>query len=96
MALIILKVYQDVYNIHLEGTVSQNFKIRFLLFFHNYFSRFHKKKSRTCIKNLRHGSLQMNVLCRYVRFHAWGMITKGDISVQKIKVNKSIFTFPDP
>ena len=27
MALIILKVYQHVYNIHLEGTVSQNFKI---------------------------------------------------------------------
>ena len=27
MALIILKVYQHVYNIHLEGTVSQNLKI---------------------------------------------------------------------
>ena len=27
MALIILKVFQHVYNIHLEGTVSQNFKI---------------------------------------------------------------------
>ena len=26
MAFIILKVYQHVYNIHLEGTVSQNFK----------------------------------------------------------------------
>ena len=52
MALIILNVYQHVYNIHLEGSVSQNFKIslsfifmskngKFLLFFHNYFSRFH-------------------------------------------------------
>ena len=38
----------------------------------------------------------MNVLCRYVRFHAWKMITKGDISVQKIKVEKCIFIFPDP
>ena len=27
MALIILKVYQHVYNIHLKGTVSQHFKI---------------------------------------------------------------------
>ena len=26
MVLIILKVYQHVYNIHLEGTVSQNLK----------------------------------------------------------------------
>ena len=56
MAFIILKLYQHVYNIHSEGTESQNFKIvlsfilcqktgRFLLFFHNYFSRFHKKKT---------------------------------------------------
>ena len=108
MAFIILKVYQHVYNIHLKGTMSQNFKIGpsflfmskngkiFLLFFHNYFSRFHKIKSRTYIKNLRHGSLQMNVLCGYVKFHAWGMINKGDILVQKIKVKKSFFIFPDP
>ena len=27
MEFIILKVYQHVYNIHLKGTVSQNFKI---------------------------------------------------------------------
>ena len=50
----------------------------------------------TYIKNLRHGSFQMNVLCRYVKFHCWGIIDKGDILVQKIKVNKSIFKFPDP
>ena len=53
MAFIILKVYQHVYNIHLEGTLSQNLKIglsllfmskngKNLLFFHNYFSRFRK------------------------------------------------------
>ena len=73
MAFIILKVYQHVYNINLEGTVSQNLKIGLsLLFmskngknfiiFHNYFSRFHKNKFKTYIKNLRHGSLQTNVL----------------------------------
>ena len=53
MAFIILKLYQRVYNIHSEGTVSQNLKTglsvlylcqktgRFLLYFHIYFSRFH-------------------------------------------------------
>ena len=45
---------------------------------------------------MRHGSLQMNVLCRYEKFHDLGMINKGDILVQKIKVKKSIFIFPDP
>ena len=74
--------------------MSKNGKI--LIIFHNYFSRFHKIKSRTYIKNLRHGSLQMNVLCRYMKFLAWEMINKGDILVQKIKVKKSIFIFPDP
>ena len=38
----------------------------------------------------------MNFLCGYVKFHAWGMINKGDILVQKIKVKKSFFIFPDP
>ena len=69
---------------------------RFLLFFHNYFSRFHKIKSRIYIKNLRHSSLQMNVLCGYVKFHAWEMINKRDILAQKIKVKKSFFIFPNP
>ena len=80
--------------------MSQNFKIglsfflcqkngKFLLFFHNYFSRFHKIKSRTYIKNLRHYSLQLNVLCRYVQCHAWGMINKGVILVPNNKVKKS-------
>ena len=74
--------------------MSKNGKIFIIFFF--FFSRFHKIKSGTYIKNLRHGSLQMNVLCRYVTFHAWGMIDKGDILVQKMKVKKSIFRFPDP
>ena len=46
--------------------------------------------------NLRHISPQMNVLSRYVKFNVWKMITEGDILVQKIKVKKSIFIFPDP
>ena len=33
MAFIILKVYQHVYNIHLEGTVSHNFEIGLSFFF---------------------------------------------------------------
>ena len=34
----------------------------------------------------------MNVLCGYVKFHAWGMISKGDILVKKIKVKKNRFS----
>ena len=74
--------------------MSKNGKI--FSFFHYYFSRFHKIKSRTYIKNLRRSSLQSNVLCRYVKFHAWGMINNGDILIQKIKVKKTIIIFPDP
>ena len=33
MTFIILKVYQHIYNIHLEGTVSQNLKICLSLLF---------------------------------------------------------------
>ena len=67
---------------------------RFLLIFHTYFSRFHKMKSRTYFKILRNSSLQMNVLCRYVKFQAWGMINEGDILVQKVKVKKIYFHIP--
>ena len=35
----------------------------------------------------------MNVLCKYVKFHAWEMITKGDILVKKKKVKKINFLF---
>ena len=49
----------------------------FYYFFIIIFLDFIKKNSRTYIKNLRHGSLQMNVLCRYVQFDAWEMIDKG-------------------
>ena len=38
----------------------------------------------------------MNVFCGYVKFHAWGMINKGDVLVKKIKVKEMFFIFPDP
>ena len=64
--------------------MSKNGKI--LIFFHDYFSRFHKIKTRTYIKNLRHGSLHMNVFYKYVQFYVWEINIKGDTLVQKIKV----------
>ena len=51
-------------------------------------------KSRSYIRNLRQGSLEMNVLCRYMKFHAWGMINKEDTLVKKIKVKKINFQTP--
>ena len=33
MALFILKVYQRVHNIHLEGTMSRNFKMALVIFY---------------------------------------------------------------
>ena len=62
-------------NIQLEGTVifylglSFDFMKkktgRFSLFFLTKFSTFHKTKTKTYIKNLRHGSLHMNVIYMY-------------------------------
>ena len=48
------------------------------------------------MRNLRHGSLQMNVLYMYLKFYAWEMVIRGDILDQKIKVKKSIFKLPTP
>ena len=42
---------------------------RFSLFFHDYFSRIHKIKTRTYKKNLRHVSLYINVFYKYVKFY---------------------------
>ena len=36
------------------------------------FSIFHKTKSKDCNKNLRDGSLHMNVICMYGKFCVWG------------------------
>ena len=32
-------------------------------------NRFHKTKTRAYIKNLRHGSLHINIFCEYVKFY---------------------------
>ena len=40
-------------------------------------------RTRTYIKNLRQSSLQMNVVYRYVKCHAWEMVIKRDILIQK-------------
>ena len=69
---------------------------RFSLFFHDYFSRIHKIKTRTYINNLRQGSLHINVFYKYVKSYDWEMNIKRDISVQKIKVKKSNFKFLIP
>ena len=85
--------------------MSQNFDIgsscifiqkngKILIIFSLLFFTFHKIKSRTSIKILRHGSLQMNVLIRHVKFQNCNANIEGDILDQKIKVKKSIFKFP--
>ena len=48
------------------------------------------------MKDLRHDSLHINVFYKYVKFYGWEMNVKRDISVQKIKVKKSIFKFLIP
>ena len=50
-------------------------------------------RTRTYIKNLRHRSLQMNVVYKYVKCHAWEIVIKRDILIQEIKVEKPIFKF---
>ena len=65
-------------------------------FFHGYFSRFHKINTKAYINNLRHCSLHMNILYRYVNCYAWETNIRRDILVQKLKVKISIFLVPDP
>ena len=48
------------------------------------------------MRNLRHGSLHLNVLYKYVKFCYWEMNIKRDILVQKIKGKKSISRFSPP
>ena len=59
--------------------MSKNGKI--FVIFHDYFSTFHKIKTRTLIKDLRHGSLHINVFFKYVKFCVWKIDIKRDISV---------------
>ena len=53
-------------------------------------------KTKAYIKSLKHGSLCTNVLCMYLNFFVLEINIKGDISVQKIKVKKSIILFLNP
>ena len=62
-------------------------------FFHTYFSKFHKTKTRTYIKNLRHGSLHLSVIYENLKFDVSKYIIKRDILIQKIYLKKSFFTF---
>ena len=86
MASFILKVLQDVENIHLEVTVSQNFDIclsfSFMTKNGKIFSIFHKIKTRTYFKILRHGSLQINVFYRYVKWYFSSKNKSGKIDFQ--------------
>ena len=68
----------------------------FFVIFRNIFSTFHKKRMRTCIKDLRHSSLHSNVFSMYHKFQAYIVHSKGDIHVQKIKVKKYIFVYSFP
>ena len=43
--------------------------------------------------NLSQSSLHLNVLHKCVKFYDWEINIKKDISVQKIKVKKSIYHF---
>ena len=45
------------------------------------------------MKNLRHNSLDSNVLNMYGKYQVGGMYNKRDIHVQKIKIKKQIFRF---
>ena len=64
-----------------------------MLFLHDYFSRFHKIKTRTSIKNLRQSFLNLNVFYNCEKFYNREMNIERDISVQKKVVKKSIFKF---
>ena len=50
-------------------------------------------KTRPYIKNLRHSSLEKNVVYMHKRFQKSIYYSKGDIDVQKIKVKNVFFVF---
>ena len=45
---------------------------------------FHKIKTKTYIKNLRHGSLYMTLMYMYIKFQDFSLNIKLNILVQKI------------
>ena len=50
----------------------------------------HKIKSKTLINNLRHAFLEMNVIEYCVKLQSWETNIKGDIHVQRTKVNEMV------
>ena len=52
------------------------------LYFRKICSRFYKKRTRTYIKNLRHSSLNDNVVNAYEEFQAWVLNIKRDIHIK--------------
>ena len=89
-----MKFSTSVKNISMEGTVSQIFNLgfsldlitktgNFLTFFQNTYSTFHKVKSRTEIKNLRHGFLHHSMKNKYTNFENCKLYIKQDIFVKK-------------
>ena len=77
-----LKFWLHVPSIHVEGTVSQIFDLGLSSYFMSkngqlfdylseyFFQNFIKKRTRTCIKILRHSSLHSNVFNTSVKFQA--------------------------
>ena len=65
----------------------------FLIFILHIFSRFYRKQTKTYIKNLRHSSLDSNILNIYLKFQTCNLHNKRAIHVQKIKVKKIILEF---
>ena len=53
-------------------------------------------KMNTYIKNLRHGSLHLNVIYEYLNFHVTKHIIKRDILDQKRYAEKCFFQIPGP
>ena len=87
-------------NIHMKGTVSHIFYLglsldllektgNFWPFSESSFSRFNKRKTKTHITNLRHGSL--NVIMKYTHRKCQELlwVKKRDIHVQNMFVKKT-------
>ena len=73
------KLWMDVPNIHVEGSVSQIFVLgltfhfmskngNFMIIYLIFFLSFIKKRTRTYTKNLKHSSLHSNVFNTFVKF----------------------------
>ena len=63
----------------------------FLYILSYLFSKFHKTKYMSYIKNLRHNSLHLTVFYMLLKFQNCTFNTKRDIDVKKIKVKNVFF-----